>query len=53
MHAVITDTQRDIAQVQSKVNKLLDEDVDKRALVSLQLLTNPTLTILISSGIET
>ncbi|OWZ52421.1 hypothetical protein C351_03682 [Cryptococcus neoformans c8] len=32
MHAVITDTQRDIAQVQSKVNKLLDEDVDNRAL---------------------
>lgn len=52
MHAVITDTQRDIAQVQSKVNKLLDEDVDNRALVSLQLLTNLTLTILISSGIE-
>lgn len=32
MHAVITDTQRDIAQVQSNVNKLLDEDVDHRAL---------------------
>lgn len=39
MHAVITDTQRDIAQVQSNVNKLLDEDVDHRALVNLQLPT--------------
>ncbi|WVQ89204.1 hypothetical protein IAS59_002951 [Cryptococcus gattii] len=32
MHAVITDTQRGITQVQSEVNKLLDEDVDQRAL---------------------
>lgn len=39
MHAVITDTQRSITQVQSEVNKLLDEDVDHRALVSLRLLT--------------
>lgn len=42
MHAVITDTQRSITQVQSKVNKLLDEDVDQRALVSLRLLTSPS-----------
>ncbi|KIR37964.1 hypothetical protein I307_06207 [Cryptococcus deuterogattii 99/473] len=32
MHAVITDTQRSINQVQSKVTKLLDQDVDQRAL---------------------
>lgn len=36
MHAVITDTQRSINQVQSKVIKLLDQDVDQRALVSLR-----------------
>lgn len=35
MQAVIADTQRSIAKVQSKIDKLLVEDANGRALVSL------------------
>lgn len=35
MQAVIADTEREIAQVQEKINQLLREDVDRRTFVSV------------------
>jgi hypothetical protein len=45
MQSVLVDTQRDVAGVQRKIDRLLAEDADHRAIVSVRLTCGRALTV--------